>query len=231
MDALKLVLSKTRSCVQKYGMIQPCDKIAVGLSGGKDSVSMLYALARLSSFYPNEFSLCAITVDNGYKNASYEEMEQLCEVLGIEYRIVKTQIADIADKNDDPCAVCSRIRRRILCDTALEMGCCAIALAHTQDDAAQTVLLNLLYNGKIETFLPLTEYEAIKVIRPFYELPERLCSQLVESCHLPICKSLCPYDKKTQRQAVRQMIQEADRISRGANHRIMTAISKINKNE
>lgn len=231
MDILRLVLSKTRSCVQRYGMILPNEKIAVGLSGGKDSVSLLYTLKRLSEFYPNKFTVCAITADNGYTDSDHTEMKRLCDELGAEYRIVETQLSAIAEKSDDPCAICAKIRRRILCDSAIEMGCTSLALAHTQDDASQTVLMNLMYNGLIETFSPVTEYESIKVIRPFYELPERHCTQLAQTLSLPVCKSPCPYDKKTQRQAVRDMIEKTDRISRGTSHRIMKAMEKLNKNE
>lgn len=230
MDFLRLALSKTRSCAQNEKMIIPNSRIAVGLSGGKDSVSLLYTLKKLSEFYPVPFSVCAITVDNGFANSDFSKMEAFCHGLGIEYKIVKTNISEIADNNDDPCAVCAKMRRRILCDTAIAMGCNTLALAHTQDDAAQTVLLNLLYNGKFETFLPVTEYEQIRVIRPFFTLEEKTCTSLIQSLDLPVCKSLCPYDKKTQRQTIRDMIEQTDRICRGTSHRIINAYNKSNKN-
>ncbi len=230
MDVFRLVLSKTRTCLQNQQMIMPNSKIAVGLSGGKDSVSLLYALNKLSSFYPVAFSVCAITVDNGFANGDFSEMVDFCKNLGVEYKVVKTDIANIASSASDPCAICAKMRRRVLCDAAIDMGCDTLALAHTQDDAAQTVILNLLYNGKFETFLPVTEYESIRIIRPFFTLEEKLCVQLVKNEKLPVCKSLCPYDKKTQRQTVKSMIQQADKVCRGANHRIMTAYNKTNKN-
>ncbi len=224
MDILRLVLSKTRSCVQNEEMIKPHDKIAVGLSGGKDSVSLLYTLKKLSGFYPVPFEVCAVSVDNGFGKDSLAEMEKFCMELGVEYKTVRTDIATIVKSTDDPCAICSKMRRRILCDTAISMGCQSIALAHTEDDAAQTALMNILFCGCAETFLPVTEYENIRIIRPFFTLPERYTEQLTKTLSLPVCKSLCPFDKKTKRQTVKEMIEQSDRINRGTNHRILHAI-------
>ncbi len=228
MDILRLVLSKTRSCVQNEEMIKPHDKIAVGLSGGKDSVSLLYTLKKLSGFYPIPFEVCAVSVDNGFANGSFAKMEDFCKELGIEYKTVETDIFSIIKNADDPCAVCAKMRRRILCDTATELGCQSIALAHTEDDAAQTALMNILFCGLAETFLPVTEYENIRIIRPFFTLPERYTEQLVKTLSLPVCKSLCPFDKKTHRQTVKEMIERSDRINRGTNHRILHAIQNKN---
>ena len=209
-------------------MIEPHDRIAVGLSGGKDSVSLLYALKKLSGFYPVPFEICAISVDNGFGCDSFSKMEEFCKKLEIEYKIIKTDIFSIIKNTDDPCAVCAKMRRRVLCDTALDMGCQSIALAHTEDDAAQTALMNILFCGKAETFLPVTEYENLRIIRPFFTLPERYTEQLTQELSLPVCKSLCPYDKKTHRQTVKEMIERSDRINRGTNHRILHAIQNKN---
>lgn len=209
-------------------MITPHDKIAVGLSGGKDSVSLLYALKKLSSFYPVPFEVCAVSVDNGFENSDFSKMTSLCAELGVEYKIVKTDIASAMQNTTDPCAICSKMRRRVLCDTAIQMGCTALALGHTEDDAAQTALMNLIFCGKFETFLPVTHYENIRIIRPFFTLPERYTEQLVNSLALPVCKSLCPHDKNTNRQTVKEMIKASDRINRGTNHRILNALKKQN---
>ena len=155
-------------------------------------------------------------------------MEALCKELDVEYKIVKTDIFSIIKNSDDPCAVCAKMRRRILCDTAIELGCQSIALAHTEDDAAQTALMNILFCGLAETFLPVTEYENIRIIRPFFTLPERYTEQLVKTLSLPVCKSLCPFDKKTHRQTVKEIIAQSDKINRGTNHRILHAIQNKN---
>ncbi len=229
MDVLRLVLSKTRSCIQSEDMIKPHDKIAVGLSGGKDSLSLLYALKKLSSFYPIPYDVCAVYVNNGFEDSKTHGMKSFCEGIGVEYKEVTTDISSRIQSTDDPCALCSKLRRRILCDTASELGCSSLALAHTQDDAAQTALMNLLFCGKFETFLPVTEYENIRVIRPFFTLPERYTEQLVNALGLPVYKNPCPYDKKTHRETVKNMIKDSDRINRGTNHRILRALQ--NKDE
>lgn len=224
MDVLRLVLSKARSCIQNEDMIRPHDRIAVGLSGGKDSVALLYALKKLSSFYPVPFDVCAIYVNNGFEENEENGMKIFCDSLGVEYKEVKTDIASRVQNTDDPCSLCSKLRRRILCDTSSQLGCGALALAHTQDDAAQTALMNLLFCGKFETFLPVTQYENMRVIRPFFDLPERYTEQLVNALHLPVYKNPCPYDKKTHRETVKNMIKNSDRINRGTNHRILSAL-------
>lgn len=229
MDVLRLVLSKTRSCIQSEDMIRPHDKIAVGLSGGKDSVSLLYVLKKLSSFYPIPYEVCAVYVNNGFEDSKTHGMKSLCEDIGVEYKEVTTDISSRIQNTDDPCALCSKLRRRILCDTAKELGCSSLALAHTQDDAAQTALMNLLFCGKFETFLPVTEYENIRVVRPFFSLPERYTEQLVNALGLPVYKNPCPHDKKTHRETVKNMIKASDRINRGTNHRILRALQ--NKDE
>mgnify|MGYP000044924086 CR=1 FL=1 len=175
---LQRLLSLTRKAMDDYQMIQEGDKIAVGISGGKDSLTLLYAMANLRRFYPKKFSLIAITVDLGYEGFDLTPVKLLCEHLQVEYHIVSTEIAKIifSDKNEaSPCSLCAKMRKGALNDMAEQLGCNKIALGHHFDDVIETTLMGMLYSGKVETMMPKLHsihFEGMELIRPMYLIRE-----------------------------------------------------------
>ena len=148
---IQRLLSLTRQAIDDYGLIQPGDKIAVGISGGKDSLTLLYALQGLQKFYPNKFDLCAITVDLGFGDFDLSPVKSLCEELSVEYTVVPTEIGKIlfdTRKESNPCALCAKMRKGALNEAAIRLGCNKIAYAHHRDDLIETMLLSLIYEGR-----------------------------------------------------------------------------------
>ena len=156
---LQQVMSYVRRAVDDYQMIEDGDKIAIGISGGKDSLTLLYALNGLKRFYPKKFDIHAVTVDLGFKNLNLTKIEQLCKELGVEYTIVKTDIADIIfeqRKETNPCSLCAKMRKGALNDAIKAVGCNKVAYAHHKDDVVETMLLSLIFEGRFHTFSPVT---------------------------------------------------------------------------
>ena len=175
---LQKLLSLTRQAIDAYGMIKENDKIAVGISGGKDSLTLLYALSHLRKFYPDKFDIVAVTVDLGFDNLNLEEIREFCKKLGVEYQIIKTQIAEVVfqvRKESNPCSLCAKMRKGALNDAIKELGCNKIALGHHFDDVIETILMGMLYSGKIETMMPKLHslnFEEMELIRPMYLIRE-----------------------------------------------------------
>lgn len=223
------LLSSVRRCAQNYEMIEAGDKIAVGVSGGKDSCALLCALALMRRFYPARYEVVAITVDLGLEGMDYTPIEKLCEDLEVEYRKVDTEIANIVfEKKNEGCSLCSRLRRGALHSEAERLGCNKVALGHTKDDVAETLLMNILYAGKIEVFWPKNtpDNRNMTLIRPLIYTTENTVSSFCAKNSLPIVKNNCPMDKQTKRKTVEDMIGEVERENRGAMHRIFRAIEK-----
>jgi len=210
-------------------MIEEGDRIAVGISGGKDSLTLLSALAGLHKFYPKKFELIAITVDLGYENVSYDEIEKLCKELNVEYKVVKTEIADIVfniRKEDNPCSLCAKMRKGALNNAILEMGCNKVAYAHHKDDVVETMLLSLLYEGRIHTFSPITLLNEtnIQVIRPMIYMSESDVIGFKNKYNLPVLKSRCPVDGHTKREYVKNLLRDLNIQNPGVKNRIFAAI-------
>ena len=170
---LQKLLSKARRAAEDYDMIEEGDKIAVGLSGGKDSITLLYILATMRRFYPKKFEVVAITVDMGleYDKDEVEALKKLCEELNVEYVIEPTEIGKIVfdvRKEQNPCSLCANMRRGALNNTAVKVGCNKIALGHHADDLIETLFLSLFYESRLSTFSPVTHLERknVTVIRP-----------------------------------------------------------------
>ncbi len=228
MDYFKILAGRTRACINKYDMIGERGKAAVGLSGGADSMMLLCVLSELSKYCPQHFSVCAITVDMGFEDLDISPCIELCEKLGVEYKIVRTEIKKaVFDKNsENPCLLCSKMRRRALCDAAIGMGADTLALGHNEDDAAQTLLMNLLYGGNFISFSPVTDYGELKLIRPFVSSSEKLIRQASEQLSVSCVSSPCPYDKKTRREDMKKIIASVDSDSRGTAHRLINALEQ-----
>lgn len=206
-------MSHMRSCMEKYNMIEDGDRVAVGLSGGKDSTALLVALANLRRFYPKKFDLVAISLDpcfNGVQT-DYEPLQKICDEYGIEYIIKRTELGAIIfeyRKEKNPCSLCARMRRGALHDAAKAAGCNKLALGHHLDDAAETFMMNLLNGGTIGCFSPVTylSRKDITVIRPMVFCRESEASRVVRRLDLPVVKSRCPVDGKTERESIKMML-------------------------
>lgn len=210
---MKQVLSKIRKAVQDYNMIEEGDKIAVGLSGGKDSLTLLLALKNLQIFYPNHFELMAITVDPGMDTFDVSGLQSFCEEHEIEFVSVKTDIKEIVfdirnEKN--PCSLCANLRRGVLYSTAKEHGCTKVALGHHMDDVIETFFLSLFYEGHIHTFSPVTYLSKndITSIRPMIYLEEKEIKSFVKRNDIPVMKKTCLVDGKTKREEMKMLIVE-----------------------
>ena len=227
----KRLLSYVRRAVDDYSMIEDGDKIAVGVSGGKDSLTLLTALHGLSKFYPKHFEVRAISIDMGLPDMDFSPISALCSELGIEYTVIKTEISKIifdVRKESNPCSLCAKMRRGALHNAAVELGCGKVALGHHFDDVTDTFMLNLFYEGRIGTFSPVTflSRTGITVIRPLIYMPEKDIKYYVSRAGLPVVKSTCPADKNTERETVHLLLSDLDRKHKGLRYRIFGAIQR-----
>ena len=221
-----------RAC-QEFDMISDGDRIAVGVSGGKDSIVLLAGLCGLRGFYGKNFEVCAVTLDPGFggKQTDYSAVERLCKELSVEFRLIRTQIGEIVfdvRREPNPCSLCARMRRGALHSAAKELGCNKIALGHNNDDALETFVMNLLYEGRLGCFSPVTRLEDkdITVIRPLVFAPEHAVLSCARRRGFEIVKSPCPADKKTARQSAKELLNGLERQNRGVKSRIFGAIRK-----
>ena len=194
---LQQVLSYVRRAIDDYNMIQDGDKIAVGISGGKDSLTLLYALHSLKIFYPKKFELHAVTVDLGFNNLNLDAIKDLCKKFEIEYTIVKTDIANIIfeeRKETNPCSLCAKMRKGALNDAIKACGCNKVAYAHHKDDVIETMMMSLIYEGKIFSFSPMTYLERMNLtlIRPMMYIPEKEIIGFQNKYNIPVVKNTCP---------------------------------------
>lgn len=226
---LQQLLSFTRKAVDEYQMIQEGDHIAVGISGGKDSLTLLYALHGLKRFYPNKFELNAITVDLGYEEFDLNPVHELCQELGVPYKVVKTDIAHILfeeRKESNPCSLCAKMRKGALNDAVKEMGCNKVAYAHHKDDIIETMLLSLIFEGRFHSFSPKTYLDRmdLTVIRPIMFVDEADVIGFKNKYNLPVVKSKCPVDGYTKRQYAKELVRQLNTEHPGAKNRMFTAI-------
>lgn len=226
---LQQVLSLTRQALEEYHMIRPGDHIAVGLSGGKDSVALLLALKELQRFYPASFSLTALTVDLGFGNFDLARMEQFCGSLQVPYHVVTTQIADIVfreRREKHPCSLCAKLRKGALHQAALARGCTAVAYAHHKDDFIETMMMSLLYEGRFYSFPPAMALPdtGLCIIRPFLYMNEADLIGFSRKYELPTLKNPCPADGRTKRAYVKQLLQQLNQENPGVKKRLFTAL-------
>lgn len=226
---LQQVLSVVRKALEDYHMIDDGDKIAVGISGGKDSLTLLYALSGLRRFYPQKFELMAVTVDLGFQNLDLSKIDALCTELHVEYEIVKTDIAQIIfedRKESNPCSLCAKMRKGALNEAVRAAGFNKIAYAHHKDDVVETMLMSLIYEGRFHTFSPGTYLDRteLTVIRPLLYMHEADVIGFVNKYNVPVVKSPCPADGHTKREYVKQLLQQLNRENPGVKERMFTAI-------
>ncbi len=226
---LQRLLSYTRKAADEYQMIQDGDHIAVGISGGKDSLTLLYALHGLRRFYPRQFELSAITVDLGYEKSDFSSVAELCSELQVPYQIIHTDIAHILfeeRKEQSPCSLCAKMRKGALNHAAKEMGCNKVAYAHHKDDIIETMILSLFFEGRFYSFSPRTYLDRmdLTVIRPMMFVDEADVIGFQHKYKLPVVTSRCPIDGYTKRQYAKELLAELNREHPGVKQRMFTAI-------
>ncbi len=231
MNEMKRILSFVRRGVDDFALIEEGDRIAVGVSGGKDSLTLLVALANLRRFYPKHFDLVAITVDMGFAEADFAPIRELCERLDVPFDIAKTEIAKIifdVRKEPNPCSLCAKLRRGALHAKAQEHGCNKVALGHHFDDAVETFMMNLFFEGRLGCFSPKSylSNRQITLIRPMIYAQESDVSYFARRQNLPIAKNPCPEDHATERERMKQLLRGIEKQNPGLRHRIFHAMCR-----
>lgn len=226
---MKRITSLVRRAVEDYDMIREGDRVAVGISGGKDSLVLLGALAALSRYYPKKFTVVGLTLDMGY-NPDYSAIAAYCKSYGVEYIVKKTNIKDVVfdyRQEQNPCSLCAKMRRGALNDFAVENGCRRVALGHHNDDVLETFFLSLLYEGRINCFSPVTYLDRTDVyqIRPMIYVQERDIRGVVRRLGVPVLHNPCPANGVTKRQEMKDLIYELDhKLNPGLKKRLFTAV-------
>ncbi len=226
---IQKILSKVRRAVDDYHMIEDGDKIAVGISGGKDSLTLLCALTALKIFYPAKFEVVGVSLDMGFEGMDFSEVQTLCDSLGVEYVVKKTDIAEIifdVRKEKNPCSLCAKMRRGGVNDLAVELGCNKVALGHHNEDVLETFFLSLFYEGRLGCFSPVTYLSRrdVYVIRPMIYLPEGEIRGFARRENLPVVFNPCPMDGMSKRQDMKDFINEKTKQDRFFKTKTMHAI-------
>lgn len=228
---LQRIMSYVRRAIEDYDMIQDGDRIAVGVSGGKDSLTLLRALKGLQLFYPKQFELEAITLTMGFDDFDVSGVREMCKDIGVHYTVVPTNIAEVIfdiRKESNPCSLCAKMRRGALHDAALELGCKKVALGHHFDDVIETFFMSLFFEGRINCFSPVTylDRKDITLIRPMIYLPEKVIKGFVNKVPLPVVESPCPANGHTKRQYMKDLLRDLNRENKGLKERIFGAIQR-----
>lgn len=228
---LQQLMSLTRKAIDEYSMIEEGDKIAIGISGGKDSLTLLYALNGLKRFYPKKFEIEAITVSAGIEGMDFTPVRKLCESLDVNYTIVESDIYDIVfniRKEENPCSLCAKLRKGAFNEKARELGCNKIAYAHHKDDMIETLVMSLFFEGRIHSFSPKTylDQTELTLIRPLIYVDEADVIGFKNRYELPVVKNLCPADGYTKREYAKNLIKSLNNDVPGVRERMFTAIIK-----
>lgn len=227
---IQQLYSLTRKAIDDYNMINEGDRIAVGISGGKDSLTLLYALAGLRRFYPNKFEIEAITVSLGFDSFNTDEIAKLCDTLSVNYSVVQTEIAEVVfdkRKESNPCSLCAKMRKGAFNEKAKELGCNKAAYAHHKDDVIETTLLSLLYEGRYYTFSPVTYLDRmdITLIRPLVYVNEVDVIGFKNLYKLPVIKNPCLVDGYTRREYVKNLVKQLNNENPGVKERLFHAVT------
>lgn len=233
---LRRLLSLTRKAVDEFNMIEEGDRIAVGISGGKDSLTLLYAMNELKRFYPKHYEIEAITVNIGYKEFDTTGIRALCDSMGVHYTVVDTEIKDVVfdiRKEENPCSLCSKMRKGAFNDAAKKLGCNKAAYAHHMDDVIETSMMSLIYEGHYYCFSPVTYLDRmdITLIRPLLYAEECDITGFKNLYDLPVVKNPCPADGNTKREYVKQLIKKLEKENPGVRTRMFHAVTEFWKNK
>ena len=225
---MQKLLSKTRQAINDFNMIEENDKIAVGLSGGKDSVTLLHILKNYQKFSPVKFELIAITLNPG--GVDNGPLHELCKNLEVPFYEVQTDIAKIVfdirnEKN--PCSLCAKLRRGALNGTAQDLGCTKVALGHHKDDAVETFAMTMFYEGRINCFSPKSYMEKfdVTIIRPMVYIDEYMIKRAVKTYNYPIIKNPCPADGHTKRQDMKELIKDLNNTFPNFKEKLFSALN------
>ena len=208
---MQRILSHMRKAIEEYKMIKEGDKIAICLSGGKDSITMLHGFKTLQRFYPKKFEIIAVSVNPGFEFFDTEFLHNICSDLNIPLFIDESHAKEIVfdiRKEKNPCSLCANLRRGVINSIAIREGCNKIALGHNQDDVLETFLLNLLYTGNIGTFAPMSFMDRTKItlIRPLVYTPEKEIKRFIKKNNLSVMPKVCPMDGVSKREDMKQLI-------------------------
>ena len=226
------ILSLVRRCVEDYDMIQAGDRVAVGVSGGKDSLTLLAALAQLRTFYPRPFTVEALTLDMGIPGMDFSGVAAWCREREIPYAIVPTEINRIifeVRREKNPCSMCAKMRRGALHNAMAERGLTKIALGHHHDDAVETFFLSLFYEGRLSCFQPVTflDRTGVTQIRPLLYCSESMIAHTADRLQLPVVHNPCPADGSTKRQEVKELIYQLNGRYPGLKNRVFGAMQRL----
>lgn len=232
---MQKMLSYIRKAIEHYEMIDEGDKIAVGLSGGKDSITLLMGLKALQRFYPKHFDIVAISVNPNFEFFDTEFLKNTCENIGVQYVEASSNIKEIVfdiRKEKNPCSLCANLRRGILNSTAVEQGCNKLALGHNEDDVLETFFLNLLYAGNISTFAPISymDRSEITLIRPLIYAPEKYIRNFVKRNHIQVMNKNCPMDGVSKREFMKDFLYKLAISIPNVRANLMGAIKRANIN-
>lgn len=228
---MQKLIGLVRRCVEDYNMIQPGDRIGIGVSGGKDSLALLVFLAELRKYNSNPFELEAITVDLGF-GMDFGPIEDLCKALNVPFTLVTTEIAPIIfdyRKEKNPCSMCSKMRRGALNQALLDRGLNKLALGHHYDDAVETFMMSLIYEGRISCFQPVTDLDRTGIIqiRPMLYLHEKTINSFAEKNELPVIHNRCPIDKRTKREEIKKLVYDLSATYPDLKERIFGAMQRL----
>lgn len=228
---MQKMMGLVRRCVEDYDMIESGDRIGVGISGGKDSLALLKLMAQLRSYNSNPFSLEAVTIDSGF-GMDYSEIREMCEQLDVPYTVVQTEIAPIIfdhRREKNPCSMCAKMRRGALNQVLLERGLNKLALGHHFDDAVETFMMSLIFEGRISCFQPVTDLDrtGITQIRPMLYIHERSIDNFATRYKLPVIENRCPVDKQTKREEIKKLVFELSASYPDLKERIFGAIQRL----
>ncbi len=230
---MQKILGYMRKAIQEFDLLQDGDRVAVGVSGGKDSLVLLKGLVMLKRFISIDYDVVAITLDPGFNGewGNYDSVQKMCDEMGIQYVLKRTQIGEIifnVRKESNPCSLCARMRRGALHDAAKEYGCNKIALGHHYDDAVETFVMNLFNEGRLGCFSPKSylSRKDLTLIRPLVFAPEREVRKVCTKSNLAIVKSKCPADGYTSRQKTKEFLRSMEKESDGFTYRIFGAMRR-----
>ena len=226
---MKRVLGSIRRADEKFHLIEDGDKICIGVSGGKDSLLLMRALKLYQMFSKTDFSVCAVMLDLGLKYQNTQPIIEYAKEIGIDFEIIKTEIGKVVFEyraERSPCALCAKLRRGALNTAAMERGCNKVALGHNREDVLETLLMSILYEGRMNTFAPLTYLTrtGITVIRPLIYVPEKHCLSVAKQLNLPILPANCDIAGHTKREEAKEIIQYLCKLVPDADIKMMHAI-------
>ena len=228
---MQKMVGLVRRCVEDYNMIEAGDRIGVGVSGGKDSLVLLLLLAELRQYNSKPFTIEAITIDMGL-GMDYTEIQKLCERLNVPFHLIKTEIGPIIfdhRKEKNPCSMCSKMRRGALNQALLDLGLNKLALGHHYDDAVETFVMSLIYEGRISCFQPVTDLDRTGIIqiRPMLYIHERTVDGFATRQNLPVLANRCPVDKNTKREEIKQLVYDLSAAYPDLKERIFGAMQRL----